>query len=338
MDSDSMPSPSLFEALQLARKRIPSCEPPRLLHGPHLQTIAGHLLPSGRVPQGSAVQVCLESADERIASLYVPGIRDAAVHLFHGLSGDTESGYMKRIGRVAASLGYHVYLHNHRGCGTGAGLAKAPYHAGRAEDLSAVIAEARRQFPSHRQIAIGFSLSANALLLLAAGVRGTCRPDVAIAVNGPIDLENTSQRLSRPENRIYDRHFVVMLDRYLRSNGRAPSGARTLREFDELYTAREAGFANRDEYYRVCSSRQYLPRLDIPTLLLTAGDDPFVPAEDYRSATLSASTLLHLEPHGGHLGYVTRGGRRWLDQAIRTYLSALLPPAEPGAVSNLREE
>lgn len=317
----------LLQSLALARARIPACAPPAWLRGPHVQTIAGHLLPSGPALWGEVVETPLESdggsTDERIRSIHLPGTRPAIVHLFHGLSGDTESGYMRRIARVANGLGYHVYASNHRGCGIGAGCARGTYHAGRAEDLSAAIAGARARFPGYLQVAIGFSLSGNALLLLAAGQRASVKPDVAIACNAPIDLEHTSQRLGQGANRIYDRHFVVTLGQYLRANGRELKGVRTLREFDEAYTAREAGFRDRDEYYRVCSARQYLPRIDLPTVLLTAEDDPFVPAEDYRTASLSPTTLLHLEAEGGHLGYLGAGRSRWLDQAIGTYLSAL---------------
>src|SRR5579872_1060681 len=103
---------------------------------------------------------------------------------------------MHRTAILALKRGYMVYAFNHRGCGLGAGLARHPYHSGRAEDLSAAIAFGRSQHPRARHVAIGFSLSANALLLLLGGERGKTLPDQAIAVNAPLDLETCSRSLA----------------------------------------------------------------------------------------------------------------------------------------------
>src|SRR5690606_22088653 len=110
------------------------------------------------------------------------------------------------------------FLTNHRGCGEGAGLATGPYHSGRAEDISSVIAYGRELFPDAKHIAIGVSLSANALLLLAAGQRASIKPDLAIAINAPIDLEKSAINLKSGLNRIYDLHFLKSLKKYLMKN------------------------------------------------------------------------------------------------------------------------
>lgn len=320
-------SPSLLDRIQKARGSIPPCTPPFWAKSGHAQTLLGHLLPS-RVPElgGTELRIPLESPHEVLSSTLIRGTVPGVVYLFHGLGGSTEAGYMRRSALSAKNLGYSVFLNNHRGCGSGMGLATEPYHSGRGEDLSAVIAYGRSLFPDHLHIAIGFSLSANALLLLSAGIRGSVAPDVAIAVNGPIDLDHASRKLEKGLNRLYDWNFVRELKAHVRKNHGLKLGRiHTLRDFDAVYTAPAGGFQDRETYYRVCSSGTHLREVRIPTVLLTAEDDPFIDAKIYRSTAHSPSVLLHIERNGGHMGYLTRGGKRWLDQALKTYLEALLP-------------
>lgn len=316
--------------LKQTRASIPPCVPPIWARTGHLQTMLGHLLPSPVLKEkGEVLSVTLEKETERIHTTYLKGTTKIVVYLFHGLGGSAEATYMQRTALIARKHGHHVFLNNHRGCGEGVGLASEPYHSGRAEDLSKVIDFGRKKLPYHFHIAIGFSLSANALLLLSAKVRASVLPDMAIAVNGPIDLDRASVKLTEGLNRIYDKRFVLELLRYIKRN--RPHGLRviqrvkTLREFDELYTAPIGGFQDREDYYRTCSARQYLPLIEIPTVLISAEDDPFVSSEDYSSAKLSATTVLHLEKHGGHMGYLTKTGRvhgRWLDYALEAYLKS----------------
>jgi predicted alpha/beta-fold hydrolase len=243
---------------------------------------------------------------------------------------------MRRTTALALGRGHAVLCVNHRGCGEGAELARRPYHSGRAEDLAAAIAWGRARHPDFRHGAVGFSLSANALLLLLGGRPDAPQPDFAVAVNAPIELDRSSGVLARGFNRIYDLRFVNGLRRRLRQRaeqGLEPAYAiprlSTLREFDELYTARAGGFADRDDYYTRSSAKPGLKHIRVPTVLLHADDDPFIPVDDYRDAELSPSCHLHIEKTGGHLGYLTArntplGTKRWLDYALDEFLSALV--------------
>lgn len=318
----------IVNELQSLRNSLPPCRPPFWASTGHLQTILGHLLASPRlIERGEVLNVTLGKETERIHTTYLKGEAQMVLYLFHGLGGSAEATYMQRTALVARSLGYHVFINNHRGCGEGAGLATEPYHSGRAEDVSAVIAFGKKMLPEHKHVAIGFSLSANALLLLCGGQRANVLPDMAIAVNGPINLNAASVKLTQGLNRIYDKRFVLELKRYVRQN--APENyhridkIKDLREFDEAYTAPISGFKNRADYYAICSAKDHLKQIKIPTVLITAKDDPFVNVEDYLNAELSASTILHIEEHGGHMGYLSARGlgfERWLDRALRNYL------------------
>jgi hypothetical protein len=322
--------------LLAAREEIAPCDPGLWLRGGHTQTVLGHFLPSPTIEGGESLAVTLEREDERIATTYIAGQKPIVVYLFHGLGGYSHAFYMQRTARVARALGYHVYLNNHRGCGEGVGLAVEPYHSGRAEDLSAVIAFGRKRHPRARHIAIGFSLSGNALLLLAAGVRADILPDVAIAVNAPIDLVRTAERLEEGTGALYAQNFTRDLRECVRT--RAATGRlkqdyklplfMTVRQFDEIYTAPAGGFRSAEHYYQSCSSLPYLERVRIPSVLLTTVDDPIIDVGTYRRAKLSDLIVPHIEEHGGHLGFLSAkptplGSRRWLDYALHEYLKVL---------------
>jgi predicted alpha/beta-fold hydrolase len=321
----------LMEELNKTQMSLPGCHPPLWARTGHLQTLLGHLLPSPVLSEkGTHLNVTLEKETERIHTTYLKGTSRTVVYLFHGLGGSSEASYMQRTARMMRSQGHHVFLNNHRGCGMGAGLSTEPYHSGRADDLSRVIAFGRDMLPDHQHIAVGFSLSANALLLLAAGIRAKIQPDYAIAVNGPINLDRASYLLQKGANRIYDKRFTLELERYLETNRPEDKGdfsrVKTLRDFDEYYTAPFGGFKDRDDYYKTCSAKPYLSKINIPTVIITAKDDPFVSFEDYREATFSSHCFLHFENHGGHMGYLMKKGpgyRRWLDLALSGYIETL---------------
>lgn len=278
----------------------------------------------------------LEKDTERISTTYLKGKTDFVIYLFHGLGGTSDASYMQRSALKMKNLGHHVFLNNHRGCGNGAGLASEPYHSGRADDLSKVIAFGKEKFPQLKHIAIGFSLSANALLLLAAKVRAEVQPDFAIAVNGPINLDRASIKLQQGLNKIYDKRFTQELEVYMNRNRPEDVGdyslVQDLRDFDERYTAPLGGFKNRAHYYETCSAKQYLSQINIPTVIITAEDDPFVSVQDYREADYSPMTVVHIEKCGGHMGYLRKNGwgfSRWLDLALESYVQAFTLSQKP---------
>ncbi|MBI3557680.1 MAG: alpha/beta hydrolase [Deltaproteobacteria bacterium] len=306
------------------------CIPPSWARSGHAQTIMGHLLPSPAfAASGKQLTIPLTGGDSLVA-VYHEGAGNTVVYVFHGLSGDTDASYMGRTAAVCARLGYSVFLVNHRGAGLGYGLAHEPYHSGRAEDLSAALQFGRKLHPRKKHVAIGFSLSGNALLLLLSGRRGTTKPNAAIAVNAPIALEKTSLALKTGLNRIYDLRFVHDCRAQIANPAarkRVPRLA-TIRDFDALYTAPASGFRDRDHYYATCSTLGVLNEIQTPTVLLTAKDDPFIDYRDYLMAPLSPSVHLHVEESGGHMGYLSAlktplGTRRWLDYALWHFLTRI---------------
>ena len=179
-------------------------------------------------------------------------------------------------------------------------------------------------------------------MVKAAGTSGwstgdAAGPCCAVAVNPPIDLEQCSQSLCRWSNRIYDQNFVKLLMRDVeRRLANFPSlpkpqwktPPRSLREFDDLYTAPVAGFESAADYYARCSGNQFVDSIRIPTLILSAEDDPIVPPDAFRALPTVEGVTVHIASSGGHLGYVGRKqsdpDRRWMDWRVIQWLMPFL--------------
>ncbi len=313
-------------------RSLTKCLPPFWARHGHTQTIVSHLLPSPPLAaDGERVELRLTDGDRLVGFLF-PGTKPVVVAAFHGLSGSNDSRYMRRTAAACRKLGYSCLLMNHRGCGAGKNLARGPYHSGRAEDLSEVFRYLIERFPSYKKLGVGFSLGGNALLLLLSGSRGKHLPDAALSVNAPIRLDRAAEDLRRGMNRIYDSHFVKLCKLSVEERRQAGLIGNefqfprrlSLMEFDDYYTAPAGGFRDRHDYYATCSTANRLETIPVPTVLLTAEDDPFVDYRDYANAKLSPTVKLHIEKFGGHIGYLSRGQNlHWLDQALEHYLLEL---------------
>lgn len=324
---------------------IPSVELPEFVpaawaRGGHLQTVLGHLLPhpAARVTTyPGARRHWIELGDgDALHAVEVPARTDergSIVTLFHGLGGSVDADYVRGATAALTGSGHTVLAVDHRGCGAGVGRTSRPWHAGCRDDLAAALDFARTLAPKAHHTAIGFSLSGNALLVLQVEDPDRA-PDLAVAVHPPVDLARCSHRLLAGVNRLYDVRFTRQMKLWLRdavASGRIESPGRlgalaTLRDFDEHFTGRAAGFDGRDAYYAACSTHERLTEITRPTHLLVAADDPFVPLDMLRDAPRSDAVTVHVQPTGGHLGYLAAaptplGTRRWLDWALRELVS-----------------
>lgn len=322
-----------------------ACRPPAWARGGHAQTLWGNVLLAGGAPLSTRAratrrEVALADGDRLVAHA-LAGTSGLRVHLFHGLSGDADVDYMRRTADALAARGHSVWAVNHRGCGAGRGLAARPYHSGSSADLAAVLAASQAEAPEAVHLAIGFSLSGNALLLMAAEARAPWLRGL-VAVNPPVDLARAARDIHRGACRLYELRFLWRLRRAVRERERDGLARRrqriplsaSLREFDELYTAPEGGFASADDYYARCSAGPRLAAISTPGVVLTAADDPFVDPIAYAGLELPAQLLLHIEPSGGHVGYLERDGLgtlAWLDGALVHYVEALAASDAEGA-------
>jgi len=305
---------------------------PWWLPGGHLQTVWASLRPPPRVslqrtrwstPDGDFVDVDFggDPAAERL------------LVLFHGLEGGSNSHYARAFAGYGETHGWRVALPHFRGCsGEPNRLARA-YHSGDSEEIDWVL----RQF-GRPLFAAGVSLGGNALLKWL-GERGEDARGVvlkAAAVSAPLDIGVSGATLDSGLNRLlYVRHFLRTLKPKALAKAASFPGlydaarvraTRTFYDFDNLVTAPLHGFRDTDDYWTRASAAPYLERIRVPTLLLNARNDPFLPEHELEAATRKAapSLLLEFPRQGGHCGFLSGpfpGRHSWLPQRLFGFFS-----------------
>jgi predicted alpha/beta-fold hydrolase len=252
--------------------------------------------------------------------------------MVHGLEGSSSSGYARSLAQTALEAGCATHRFNMRSCGGTEHLSgRTLYHSGQTSDLLAVI----RQLPSNAPIFLaGFSLGGNVVLKLAGELGASASDLIAgvIATSTPIDLAAGVRQLDRPSNLIYARRFLRRLKERVRVKERLTPGlfdlsmlgqVRSIYDFDEHFTAQAFAFGSADNYYATQSSNQFLERIRVPTLVVQAKDDPFIPFAMYNHPALSANPHLRLMAieQGGHLGFISKTRPRfWLDRVLVNWI------------------
>jgi len=250
----------------------------------------------------------------------------STVVLCHGLEGNAQRQYMQGMARKFGQGGWNVVGYNYRGCSGEPNRQPYSYHSGATADLRLVLDSLQKENQSVRAL-VGFSLGGNLILKYLGEDPGSVLPSLTAAVtfSVPVDLGACSLQLMRRENTFYQLRFKRKLGAKVRQKAVMfpdqvdPSHleyARTLWDFDEYYTGPLSGFADAEDYYSQCSSRQFLPNIKLPTLLVSALDDPFLPGECYPRQEAADSEFFHLETpdHGGHVGFHMPGGTYWSEQ------------------------
>ncbi len=264
----------------------------------------------------------------------------ARVLLLHGLEGSLESHYSGALLECLAQAGYRAGLLYFRGCSGEPNRLARSYHSGDSEGLDCVVRQLTQETREPLLAVIGISLGGN-VLLKWLGEHGTDVPvHSAIAVSVPFDLDSAARRLDHGMSRIY-RHYLLghLRSAALRKLSIFPEFPVTPRQLDELVTFREfdnavtaplCGFRDVDDYYTRSSCRRVLPAVRLPTLILHARNDPFLPATAIPDQQqLGPGIVLELARDGGHVGFVS--GRRlgrpvyWLEQRILRHLHKITP-------------
>jgi hypothetical protein len=320
---------------------LPAFEPHPLLRGGHAQMLAGYFSSKGRgEPAAPTHQVRLDDGDEVVLHENCPVHWRAgapAALLVHGLAGCHQSPYMSRVARKLCARGVRAFRMDLRSCGAGLALARRPYHSGRSEDCLAALWHVDRLCGGGPLAVVGFSLGGNIVLKMLGEDSAALPPGLrgAVAVCPPVDLLSCVEALRASVNRFYDRYFARLLVQHLQRWRQARPDAppmtwerppRGLREFDDAFTAPVCGFGTALEYYRRCSSAQFVPKIDRPTLILAAADDFMVAPAPLRDLRLPDCVTLHVAPSGGHLGFIARFGtdpdRRWMDWRVVDWVLA----------------
>lgn len=243
------------------------------------------------------------------------------VILIHGLTGSMNSVYVRVTAGHLLRAGYPVLRLNLRGAGPSRGKTRHFYHAGRSDDLHQVIGQLDGRLAGNGIALIGFSLGGNLMLkyLAERGHRAQIR--AAVSISAPIDLAVTQRQISKWRNRRYHDFLLAAM----KLERPCPDSIRSIIDFDNRVVAPANGFADAADYYRRSSAKPLLGDIRRPTLLIHAGNDPWIPACIYRDLDLAANRRLRLlMPHsGGHVGFHAWGlDRPWHDVAIARFLAA----------------
>jgi predicted alpha/beta-fold hydrolase len=308
------------------------------LRNPHVQTVLGALVPGLDCPFPDRRSLLrLPDGDALVLHNNTPlgwKAGDPLALLVHGLSGSHASPHIRRLAALLLARRVRVVRMDLRGAGAGLALARNVYHAGRSDDVRAALEEVHRWSPSSPLLLLGLSLG-GALVLRMAGETGD-RPPAGltrlVAVSPPIDLPRCCVLMAQPRNRIYEDGFCRDLLFEARQRQRLfpdlpplnfPRRRLTIRLFDDLYTAPRGGFADASDYYHRASCAPLIPNVALPTLILTARDDPFIAVEPFEELKAPSHVLVRIVEHGGHLGFLGwdgGGGFRWAERRIVDWL------------------
>lgn len=310
--------------------------PPAWLRNPHLQTLWPYVVRSKLTV--AVRRERLELPDGDFIDLDWNTCKSGPiVLLLHGLSGSVKSHYAKYTLRSLQRRGMRGVLMNFRGASGEPNRLPRGYHGGETGDLTMVMDTLRRREPLTPIAVIGFSLGGNVLLKWLGEQRDKCPAYAAVAVSAPIDLDHTTARLSQGFSRLYQRHILNCLKRDMRAKARQVvmpvdmdglHAVSSFRQFDNLITAPLHGFGNAAEYYEHSSARRFLATISIPTLILHALDDPFIPPSVLPSNDeLAPHTVLEISRYGGHVGFINDVAvfnADWLERRISAFLSDVI--------------
>jgi predicted alpha/beta-fold hydrolase len=298
-------------------------EPHQVFTGGHAQTLAAFAWPRRRKFKTVRDQERLfQTAPDVKVLAHCRWQNDPSAHptmiIWHGIEGSSESTYMLSIAQKSFSVGFNVIRMNLRTCGGTEHLTPTIYHGGLTEDLRAVVSELIEQDGLRRICLVGISLGGN-LVLKLAGEYGDNPPREVLAVcaiSPSIDLEASAQLILKRSNWLYQQDFVRRLKQRLRVKHKLfpdqydiseLSSVKTLREFDDRYTSRAHGFNGAADYYHRASAIRVIDRIHIPTLIIHAEDDPFIPFAPMRDPAVSNNPYILVvgTKKGGHVAFIS---------------------------------
>lgn len=319
-----------------------SFRPPGWARGPHAQTLLARILRPDGGPEMTRER--LETPDGDFVDVDWgpdPGPVAPVVLILHGLEGSSRRRYVLSVARELLGRGVRPVAMNFRSCSGETNRALRFYHSGDTRDAAWLLELIARRWPDRRRGAMGFSLGGNVLLKLL-GERedgGRSLVHAAAAMSVPYDLGAGCDLLEESlMGRLYSEYFLRSLRGKLswKEERLAPTldleaarSASTIRAFDDHVTAPLNGFRDADHYYARSSSRSFLVSIGVPTLLLHAVDDPFLPASAIprEQAAANPRVRLLLEANGGHVGFVEGSPIRprfWGEETCAGFLSTVL--------------
>ena len=254
------------------------------------------------------------------------------VILCHGLEGSSDSKYIQATAKLLSLNGYSVAAMNYRFCSGEINRQLVTYHSGKTDDLHNVI---NFVLPNYDSVyLVGFSLGGNLILKYNGDGLFSLSPKIKanVAISVPVDLKGSSISLKRFENILYRWRFLRTLSKKMHLKHQqfpneldvAPlKKVKTLTDFDDFFTSKINGFKDAEDYYLKASSKQFIPNITKPTLLINALDDPFLSESCFpiSEAEENAKFYLITPSNGGHVGFISKGDFYWSEYQILNFLN-----------------
>lgn len=310
--------------------------PPKYLLGCHVQTIYPALwMPS---PSPHFDREVWNTPDGDIIALDWLSYKaeQPLLVLFHGLEGSSQSHYAKRIMAHAEQLGWNGVVVHFRSCGGLDNLKPRSYHSGDSAEIDWILRRLRKEHLGSIHAA-GVSLGGNALLKWLGEQEDDAQAiiDKAVAISAPVSLPTTGHVLGTGFNMVYTKLFLktlkpkalALIAKYqLDFDTQAIQNCKTLWQYDNLFTAPLHGFKDAHDYWQQSNSRPFLNKIQLPTMLINAQNDPFLPAKDLPLAHEVSPMVERVFPQqGGHVGFAgkhSKTGQDWLPSRIFEFLRA----------------
>jgi uncharacterized protein len=304
--------------------------PPFFLFNAHLETIYPSILRSVNFAYQKNERIVTPDDDFLDVSLSTQQSSKLVI-ISHGLEGDNERPYIKGMAKACFDAGFDILAWNFRGCGKALNRQLRFYHSGATDDLETIVryAESLKQYSSI--FLIGFSLGGNVTLKYAGeGMPSIIKKVIGLSV--PLHLKTSSEKISLPSNRVYANRFLKSLKSKILAKASLMKGLdttsiekiKTLKDFDDRYTAPLHGFRDAEEYYFQCSSIRFIRDITVPTLIINAKNDPFLSAECFPDKELKDHPFVVFESpsRGGHVGFsqFISSGLYWSEQRALSFL------------------
>jgi predicted alpha/beta-fold hydrolase len=307
--------------------------PPWLLGNGHIQTIFPVLFRA--ISDITYTRQRITTPDDDFLDLDWSCIQSRRLAVIsHGLEGCSDRAYVKGMARAVNCGGWDALAWNYRGCSGEPNKRLRFYHNGATDDLSRVIDHAAAVGRYDEIALIGFSLGGNLTLVHLGRDRLNPKVSKAVAFSVPCDLETSAALLARPANRIYMKRFLRLLHEKIKAkkalmpdciDDKGYEHIKDFKGFDDRYTAPIHGFRNAEDYWRQCGSRQFIPEIRIPTLIVNAANDPFLTRECFpvSEAGHNSHVTLNIPKAGGHVGFVSfnRDRMYWSEYQAVSFLN-----------------
>ena len=310
-------------------------ESPAIFRSYHVSTVYAALIRKAPVTQS---RERLELMDDDFIDLdwsySKNGKSDRILLVLHGLEGSAKRPYITGLARNFIEHGWDVAAINLRGCSGELNRKFRSYHAGATDDLDEAVQHVLSKQQYQKMAFCGFSLGANLMLKYMGGRRIT-PPELkaAVMISVPCDLHGSLKMLQEKNNYLYSQRFLRKLKRHLLSRSKKfpeeiekaeIKGIKDLLMFDDCYTSRAHGFKDALDYYSKSSSLQFLPNLEVPTLIINAKNDGFLSKSCYpvKTARENKQIFLEMPEHGGHVGFLQNKKTTYTEERALEFINS----------------